>query len=162
MTTGRRRVERIGVLLPCLGALLAAVPLAPRPAPAQGRAGMFAAKFDSVKADLSQLGAREKAYYARNRRFTVDTAGLQFKPTSGADVNISYASARAWAASATHPALAPFVCFVMVTSAKADSWPEQPFCRDSRRGTAAAAIVKAGAATEAATPPKKIVPPASR
>lgn len=152
----------LGAQLPRLGLLLAAVALAPCPAPAQSRARIIAEKFDSVKADLSKLGELEKAYYRRNRAFTVDTAALHFKPRSGAQISISYASARAWAASATHPTLAPFVCFLMVTSAKADSWPEQPFCRDSRRGTAASAIVKAGAATEAATSPKKVVPPSPR
>jgi hypothetical protein len=144
------------------GLSLVAAVLALHTAEAQTRARVLAEKFDSVKADLSKLGELEKEYYQRNQAFTVDTAALQFKPTSGAQVSISYASTRAWAASATHPMLEPFVCFAMVTSPKADSWPEQPFCRDSRRGRAASAIVKAGAATEVATPPKKVVPPAFR
>ena len=128
------------------------------PVPRQNRARVILETFDSVKADLSRLGELEKAYYKRNQTFTVDTATLSFKPASATQVRISYASTRAWAASATHPVIEPFVCFMMVTSVNADSWPEKPFCRDSRRGTATAAIVKAGAATEAATPPKKAPP----
>ena len=109
---GARRCQwYLGARRPCLGLLLFGVALAPRPAPAQSRARIIAEKFDSVKADLSKLGELEKTYYRRNRAFTVDTAALHFKPTSGAQISISYASARAWAASATHPTLAPFVCF---------------------------------------------------
>ena len=169
MRTLRRRSRPGRVLRPLLGPLpylgllaavaaVAAVAAAPRPAPAQSRARTIAATFDSVKADLATLGELEKAHFKRHRAFTVDTAALQFRPASGARISVSYASARAWAASATHPTLEPFVCFVMVTSPTADSWPEQPFCRDARRGRASAAIVKAGAAAAAATPPKKQVP----
>jgi len=161
--TLRRRSRPGRVLLPLLGplpylGLLAAVAAAPRPTPAQSRARTIAATFDSVKADLATLGELEKAYFKWHRVFTVDTAALQFRPASGARISVSYASARAWAATATHPTLEPFVCFLMVTSPTADSWPEQPFCRDARRGRASAAIVKAGAAAEAATPPTKRVP----
>jgi hypothetical protein len=141
-----------------LALALASVPLVPRPAGGQDRVKVYAEKFDSVKADLARLGELEKAWFRRHQSFTVDTAALQFRPTSGARISISYASRRAWAASATHPTLAPFVCFMMVTSREADSWPERPFCRDSRRGSASAAIVNAGAATEVATPPKKAAP----
>ncbi len=130
---------------------------------AQDLSGERAQKADAVKADLLKLSELERSYFATNKAFTVDTKALGFTSTSGAQVTMSYASARAWAANATHPQLEPFACFVIVSSPSGASDAEKPFCQDTRRGTAANALAKAGpadmptaAAPKAAPAPQKM------
>ncbi|MFI5233681.1 MAG: hypothetical protein ACHQSE_14365 [Gemmatimonadales bacterium] len=105
---------------------------------------------DAVLADLSTLSSLERAYFAANGRYTNDTAVLHFVAKSGAAIAVSYASARTFSASASHARLAPFLCFVIVSAVDADSPADKPFCTDSRYGTAATALARAGADT--ATP----------
>jgi hypothetical protein len=105
-----------------------------------------------VRADLSQLTDLERAYFAANKRYTVDIKSLHFAPKSGAVIAVSYASQRTFSASASDARLAPFLCFVIVSSADATSPAEKPFCTDSRYGTAAAALARAGSETDAPPP----------
>jgi hypothetical protein len=112
-------------------------------------------KADAVKADLLRLSELERAYYTQNKKFTDDLKALNFAPSSGAQVTMSYASARAWAANATHPVIAPFACFIIVSSATGSSPAEKPFCQDQRRSSAASALAAAGttpAPTKTAAP----------
>jgi hypothetical protein len=102
---------------------------------------------DAVLADLSALSSLERAYFAANGRYTSDTAALHFVPKSGAAIAVSYASARTFSASASHVRLAPFFCFVIVSAADAGSPADKPFCTDSRYGTAAVALARAGTDT---------------
>lgn len=118
---------------------------------AQELSGERAQKAEAVKADLLRLSELERSHFAQKKAFAIDVKALGFAPASGAQVTISYASERAWAASATHPQIDPYVCFVIVSSPSGASSAEKPFCQDSRRGTAASALVKAGGAT--APPP---------
>ena len=104
---------------------------------------------DAVRSDLSKLADFERSYFAANKRYTIDLHALTFVPVSGARIGVSYASARTFSASASHVRLAPYLCFIIVSSPTADSPAEKPFCVDSRLGTAASAL--AGDAPEAAT-----------
>jgi hypothetical protein len=104
---------------------------------------------DAVRSDLSKLADLERSYFAANKRFTVDLNALTFVAVSGARIGVSYASARTFSASASHVRLAPYLCFIIVSSPTADSPAEKPFCTDSRLGTAASAL--AGDATESAS-----------
>jgi hypothetical protein len=105
---------------------------------------------DAVRTDLSKLTDLERTFFATNKRFTTDIKSLRFAPASGALISVSYASARTFSASASHVRLAPFLCFVIVSSADASSPAERPFCTDSRYGTAATALARAGMDTEPA------------
>lgn len=125
---------------------------------AQDLSGERAQKADAVKADLLKLTELERNYYAQHKEFTVDTKALGFTPTSGAQVMMSYASVRAWAANATHPQIEPYVCVVIVSSPSGSSDAEKPFCTDMRRGTAASALAKAGPAQVPTTAPKAAAP----
>ncbi len=99
---------------------------------------------DAVRADLSKLSDLERSYFALNKKYATDTKALHFEPASGASISVSYASARTFSASASHVRLAPFLCFVIVSSVDAGSPAEKPFCTDSRYGTAATALAHAG------------------
>jgi hypothetical protein len=112
---------------------------------------------DAVRADLSKLTDLERGYFAANKRYTTDIKTLHFAPTSGAVIAVSYASARTFSASASDSRLAPFLCFVIVSSADATSPAEKPFCTDSRYGTAATALARAGGETDA--PPAPVSAP---
>lgn len=113
---------------------------------AQELTGDRLAKSEAVRADLSKLSDLQRAYFEKNKTYTVDSRALNFAPTSGAQISMSYASVRSWAANATHPVIAPFVCFIIVSSPAANTPAEKPFCTDSRRGTAASALAQAGPA----------------
>ena len=107
---------------------------------------------EAVKADLARLADLERSWFEKNRIFTTDLRALGFNPTSGANVTMSYASARSWAANATHPTLTPTTCFIVVSQPGAPSASDkaQPFCSeaaDSRQ--AAAPAVQAPAAKPA-------------
>ncbi len=107
---------------------------------------------DAVRADLSKLTDLERGYFNANKRYTTDIKTLQFVPKSGALIAVSYASARTFSASASDARLAPFLCFVIVSSTGASSPAEKPFCTDSRYGTAATALAHAGSETDAPPP----------
>jgi hypothetical protein len=108
---------------------------------------------DAVRADLSRLTELERGYFAANKRFTIDIKALHFAAKSGAVIAVSYASARTFSASASDARLAPFLCFVIVSSVDAASTAEKPFCTDSRYGTAATALARAG--SEPDVPPAR-------
>ena len=113
---------------------------------------------DAVRADLSKLTDLERGYLVANKRFTTDMKALQFVAKSGAVIAVSYASTRTFSASAADARLAPFLCFVIVSSTGGPSPAEKPFCTDSRYGTAATALAQAGTETDTGaaivTPPK--------
>lgn len=99
---------------------------------------------DAVRADLAKLTDLERAYFTANKRYTTDIKSLSFTPASGATIVISYASARTFSASGSHVRLAPFLCFVIVSSTDAKSPAEKPFCTDSRYMTAASSLARSG------------------
>ncbi len=107
---------------------------------------------DAVRADLSRLSDLERAYFAKNKRYTTDVKALQFTPASGALIGVSYASARTFSASAAHVRLEPFLCFVIVSNGDAGSPAEKPFCTDSRYGTAASALARSGMELDSSPP----------
>ncbi len=107
---------------------------------------------DNVRADLSRLVDAQKAYFAKNKAYSNDVAALGFKGNSGAVVTISYASPRMWQANASHNALAPYVCFVIVNTPAANTPAEKPFCQDSKKSSAASALAAEGPATSKAEP----------
>ncbi|HXD21719.1 MAG TPA: hypothetical protein VN613_00065 [Gemmatimonadaceae bacterium] len=121
--------------------------------PATGHANLG----DSVLADLARLSDLERAYFAANGQYTSDLNALNFKPVTSAVIAVSYASARTFSASASHARLAPFLCFV-IASATDGPEPERPFCTNSRYGTAAAALARAGTAADSvdSVPPREM------
>ncbi len=120
--------------------------------PAQELTGERLTRSELVKADLSRLSDLQRGYFEKNKTYTVDSRALNFAPTSGAQISMSYASVRSWAANATHPVIAPFVCFIIVSSPAANTPAEKPFCTDSRRGTAASTLTQASPAAAPSTP----------
>lgn len=131
------------------GALLALAPLtleAQRPA----LAGEKARVAEAVKRDLSRLAALQRTHHQRAKLFAADLKDLNFTPTSGAEINIAFASMSAWAANASHATLSPVKCFLIVSANDAvDAPTSQPFCTDAEPGSAAARVASAGA-TDAA------------
>jgi hypothetical protein len=102
---------------------------------------------EAVKADLTRLADLQRSWYEKNRTFTTDLRALGYAPSSGASVTMSYASARSWAANATHPTLAPTSCIIVVSQPGSGGANDKPFCMESSEG-------KQVAATPApATPP---------
>jgi hypothetical protein len=87
---------------------------------------------DEVVADLSKLGDLQKAHHARTKVYAADVRDLDFVPTSGAKVNIAYASMNAWAANATHPVLAPIACHIIISIAEPTGPAAAPFCQEGR------------------------------
>ena len=116
---------------------------------------------DAVRADLDKLSALERAQFAANKRYTTDIKSLNFTPASGATIAISYASARTFSASASHPRLAPFLCFVILSAAEGNSPVDKPFCTDSRYRSAATALARMGSELDSArvTPTRTPLPP---
>ena len=100
------------VLIPTAAGLvlLASPAAAQRPA----LAGEKARVAEAVRADLSKLGDLQQSYHTRTKVYAADARDLNFAPTSGAQVNIAYASMNAWAANATHPVLSPIACFIII------------------------------------------------
>ena len=86
---------------------------------------------DSVKADLSRLAELERVWYDKNRTFTTDLRALGFTPSSGANITMAYASARSWAANASHPTLQPTTCFIVVSQPGGSGSADRPFCSES-------------------------------
>ncbi|MFI5246156.1 MAG: hypothetical protein ACHQQR_13065 [Gemmatimonadales bacterium] len=148
----RVRARRRRLILACLVAAVRTLPAQQEVPPDKARLA------DAVRADLSRLSDLERAYLAVNKRFTVDIKALQFKPASGAAIAVSYASARTFSASASDIRLAPFLCFVILSSAGAGSPAEKPFCTDSRYGTAASALARDAAAPEPSAAPAPRLP----
>jgi hypothetical protein len=89
---------------------------------------------EAVKADLTRLSELQTAHHNRSRVYAADARDLGFNPTSGATINIAYASMNAWAANATHPTLSPVACFIIISSAEPSGPAAQPFCQEGRPG----------------------------
>ncbi len=138
------------LLVPVAGlALLASPALAQRPA----LTGEKARVAEAVRTDLTKLADLQKAHHARTKVYAADARDLNFAPTSGAQVNIAYASMNAWAANATHPVLSPIACFIIISAAEPTGPASEPFCQEGRPGvTASAASTAPAAAPAAATP----------
>jgi len=94
---------------------------------------------EAVKADLARLADLERSWFEKNRSFTTDLRSLGFTPTSGATVTMSYASARSWAANATHPTLQPTTCVIVVSAPGGQAANDRPFCMESADGKQVAA-----------------------
>ncbi|MBK7907151.1 MAG: hypothetical protein IPJ78_11390 [Gemmatimonadetes bacterium] len=108
-------------------------------------AGEKARVAEAVKRDLTRLAALQRTYLGRAKTFATDPKDLNYTPTSGAEVSIAFASANAWAANASHPALSPVKCFVIISASDAvDAPTSQPFCTDAEPGTAAGRVADAG------------------
>ncbi len=94
---------------------------------------------EAVKADLTRLAELERGWFEKNRTFTIDLRALGFTPTSGANITMAYASARSWAANATHPTMQPTTCFIVVSQPGAGGTADRPFCSESSEGKQVAA-----------------------
>jgi hypothetical protein len=116
---------------------------------------------DAVRADLAKLSQLERAQFTAHKRYTADIKSLDFTPASGATISISYASARTFSASASHPRLAPFLCFVILSAVESNSPADKPFCTDARYRTAATALARMGSELDSSRvgPPRTPVPP---
>lgn len=95
---------------------------------AQG--GDKAKVIEAVKSDLTRLATLERMWYEKNRAFTTDLRALAFTPASGANIVMSYASARSWAANASHKTLQPMSCFIVGQLPSGQAAPEKPFCTE--------------------------------
>lgn len=158
---------------PTVAILVASVTLASISLPAQrpALAGEKARVAEAVRADLARLTRLQKAFHDKTKSYAADARDLSFAPSSGAEINIAFASTNAWAANASHATLSPVKCFVIVSAADAlDAPTAQPFCTDAEPGTAAgrvAASTATKAASNASRPapasatPTKAAPPAA-
>jgi len=122
---------------------------------------------EAVKADLSRLADLERGWFEKNRTFTTDLRALGFTPTSGASVTMSYASARSWAANASHPALQPTTCIIVVSQPGSGGGNDKPFCMESTepKQVAAAPTVQTPARQQGAAAvkpePRRVAPQAA-
>ena len=82
-------------------------------------AGEKARVAEAVKRDLERLATAQRTHHARTKLYATDLKDLRFTPTSGAEVAIAFGSMNAWAANASHPALSPVKCFVIISAADA-------------------------------------------
>lgn len=141
-------------------AALAVVALLGLTAALDAQGGDKAKVAEAVKTDLARLAGLERAWFEKNRTFTTDLRALGFTPTSGANVTMAYASARSWAANATHPTLQPTTCFIVVSQPGSSGTEDRPFCSESTGGQVAAAPTQAPARQlPAATPPPRAAAP---
>ncbi|HRN54522.1 MAG TPA: hypothetical protein PK788_13580, partial [Gemmatimonadaceae bacterium] len=146
------------VLLSAIALALLAMPVsAQRPA----LTGEKAQVADAVKADLTRLSELQTAHHNRTRVYAADARDLGFTPTSGATINIAYASMNAWAANASHPTLSPISCFIIISSAEPTGPAAQPFCQEGRpgSGTAPTGQPTTGAQTGAQQPTQQPTQP---
>lgn len=132
------------VLLSAIALALLAMPVAAQRPALTGEKAQVA---DAVKADLTRLSELQTAHHNRTRVYAADARDLGFTPTSGATINIAYASMNAWAANASHPTLSPISCFIIISSAEPTGPAAQPFCQEGRPG---AGTVAAGQPTTGA------------
>jgi len=95
---------------------------------------------EAVKSDLARLATLERTWYEKNRAFTTDLRALAFTPTSGANIVMSYASARSWAANASHKTLQPMTCFIVGQLPSGQATPEKPFCTEPTESRQVAAV----------------------
>lgn len=150
---------------PYVAFLLAMLALAPHAAAAQRPAlsGEKARVAAAVRADLARLAQLQKAQHERTKLYAADVRDLRFTATSGATVNIAYASMNSWAANASHPTLAPVACYVIVSvNDAADAPSAQPFCTEAKPGTAAGNVAAATTPAPERPSPQKAAPPAAQ
>lgn len=128
----------------------------------QAQGGDKAKVGEAVKTDLVRLADLERGWYEKNRTFTVDLRALGFAPASGATITMAYASARSWAANATHPTLQPTTCFIVVSQPGGSGAADRPFCSESadNKQIAAAPQKQAAPAPTPAQVPAKVEPKA--
>lgn len=117
---------------------------------------------DEVLADLTKLGDLQKAHHARTKVYAADVRDLSFVPTSGAQVNIAYASMNAWAANATHPVLSPIACYIIISVSEPTGAAAAPFCQEGRPGTTAGVTAPATSAPAPSTPTPATTTPTPR
>lgn len=110
---------------------------------------------EAVKSDLTRLAELERSWFEKNRTFTTDLRALGFTPTSGANVTMAYASARSWAANATHPTLQPTTCFIVVSQPGSSGTADRPFCSEASGGQVAAAPAQPAPRQQPAAPPPR-------
>lgn len=120
------------VLLSAVALALLAIPAAAQRPALTGEKAQVA---EAVKADLTRLSELQTAHHNRTRVYAADARDLGFNPTSGATINIAYASMNAWAANASHPVLSPVSCFIIISSAEPTGPAAQPFCQEGRPGS---------------------------
>jgi len=135
-------------------AILAALAIAPLALPAQrpAVAGEKARVAEAVRQDLARLSRLQRTHHDRTKMYAPDARDLGFTATSGAEVSIAFASMNAWAANASHPALSPVKCFVIVAAADAvDAPTAQPFCTEADPGSAAGRVSEADATAAASS-----------
>lgn len=138
------------VLLSAIALALLAMPVAAQRPALTGEKAQVA---DAVKADLTRLSELQTAHHNRTRVYAADARDLGFTPTSGATINIAYASMNAWAANASHPTLSPISCFIIISSAEPTGPAAQPFCQEGRPGTGAVAGGQPTTGAQQQTPP---------
>lgn len=144
-------------------ATLAILALAPLVLSAQRPAlsGEKARVAEAVRQDLSRLTRLQKTHHDRTKMYAADPRELNFAASSGAEINIAFASMNAWAANATHAVLSPVKCFVIVSAADAaDAATAQPFCTEAEPGTAAGRVATSSAAAPTPPPAKAAAPAA--
>lgn len=144
------------VLLPAIALALLAMPVAAQRPALTGEKAQVA---DAVKADLTRLSELQTAHHNRTRVYAADARDLGFTPSSGATINIAYASMNAWAANASHPTLSPISCFIIISSAEPTGPAAQPFCQEGRPGSGAAPAGQP--TTQPTTPPTQQSTPPS-
>lgn len=115
---------------------------------------------ESVKADLTRLADLERSWFEKNRTFTTDLRALAFTPSSGASITMAYASARSWAANATHPSLQPTTCFIVVSQPGGGGSADRPFCSEAAGGQVAATPARQQLAAPASRQEARPTPPA--
>lgn len=140
------------VLLSAAALALLAIPAAAQRPALTGEKAQVA---EAVKADLTRLSELQTAHHNRTRVYAADARDLGFNPTSGATINIAYASMNAWAANASHPVLSPVSCFIIISSAEPTGPAAQPFCQEGRPGSGTVAgTPPSGAPTTPQTTPQ--------
>jgi hypothetical protein len=144
-------------LLPLSALALLALPAAAQRPALTGEKAQVA---EAVKADLTRLSELQTAHHNRTRVYAADARDLGFTPTSGATINIAYASMNAWAANASHPVLSPVACFIIISSAEPTGPAAQPFCQEGRPGSGTVASGQPAAGGGAAPAPQPAPQPA--
>ena len=68
----------------------------------------------SMKSDLRNLATAQEAYFYENATYAADTSQINFRPSSGVEVEITSADAQGWGARTTHPQAYPLRCALYV------------------------------------------------
>jgi hypothetical protein len=117
---------------------------------------------EAVKADLTRLAELERGWFEKNRTFTTDLRALGYQPSSGAAVTMAYASARSWAANATHTQLQPTTCFIVVSQPGSGGAADRPFCSEAAGGQVASNATQAAPRQQPAATPTRTAAPTTK